>query len=198
MAALRPAARGVWQTVDDLLATCSTENLANTPGELIERFCDIFYHGYLRRAYENPDEREDDIRELATQIGRSGDLKQFLSEVALLTNIDHEFETMDADHPRMHLSTVHQAKGLEWPVVFILWASEGMFPSARAIGESTGDAEERRLFYVAVTRAKDELILCSPSMQRTRDGGVFFCKPSRFIKEIPKNLVRESFGPGNF
>jgi len=69
-----------------------------------------------------------------------------------------------------------------------------MFPSSRSMGENEDDAEERRLFYVAVTRAKDELVLCAPEMRRTRDGRVFFCKPSRFIKELPRGLTRESFG----
>ena len=90
--------------------------------------------------------------------------------------------------------TVHQAKGLEWPVVIVIWAAEGMFPSSRSMGENENDAEERRLFYVAVTRAKDELVLCAPGMRRTRDGGVFYCKPSRFIKELPRGLTRENFG----
>ncbi len=54
---------------------------------------------------------------------------------------------------------MHQAKGLEWPVVFIVWAAEGMFPSSRAIGENEDDREERRLFYVAVTRCKENLYL---------------------------------------
>jgi DNA helicase-2/ATP-dependent DNA helicase PcrA len=60
--------------------------------------------------------------------------------------------------------------------------------------ESGNDEEERRLFYVAVTRAKDELVLCAPSMRKMRDGGVFFCKPSPFIKEIPRENIRESYG----
>jgi DNA helicase-2/ATP-dependent DNA helicase PcrA len=83
---------------------------------------------------------------------------------------------------------------MEWPVLFVIWVAEGMFPSSRTLGEAGDDAEERRLFYVAVTRAKDELCLCAPEMRRTRDGGVFFCKPSRFIKEIPRTLLRESYG----
>jgi len=94
----------------------------------------------------------------------------------------------------VQLGTVHQAKGLEWPVVFVIWAVEGMFPSGRTLEESGGDAEERRLFYVAVTRARDELVLAAPEIRRARDGGVFYCKPSRFIKELPRTLVRETFG----
>jgi DNA helicase-2/ATP-dependent DNA helicase PcrA len=89
---------------------------------------------------------------------------------------------------------VHQAKGLEWPVVFVIWVAEGMFPSSRTLGETGDDAEERRLFYVAVTRAKDELCLCVPQVRGAREGGVFYCKPSRFIKELPRGLLRETYG----
>ena len=200
MAALKPAARGQWQEIDRLFEEYHRENLAENGGEAVQRFCDVFFHTYLARAYENGDKREEDIRELALQIGKSeGGVPGFLQEVALLTNVDHEYEQMSREHADMlHLSTVHQAKGLEWPVVFVIWASEGMFPSSRSIGESENDAEERRLFYVAVTRAKDELVLCAPEMRRTRDGGVFFCKPSRFIKELPRGLTRENFGFRNY
>ncbi len=195
-AALKPAARGQWQEVDRLFEEYHRENLAESGGEAVQRFCDVFYHTYLARAYENGDKREEDIRELALQIGKSaGGVSGFLQEVALLTNVDHEYDKMARENADMlHLSTVHQAKGLEWPVVFVIWASEGMFPSSRSIGETENDAEERRLFYVAVTRAKDELVLCAPEMRRTRDGGVYFCKPSRFIKELPRGLTRENFG----
>ena len=62
---------------------------------------------------------------------------------------------------------------------------------ARALKEEQGEAEERRLFYVAVTRARDELCLCVPEVRRTRDGGVLYCEPSRFVREIPEDLLRE-------
>jgi DNA helicase-2/ATP-dependent DNA helicase PcrA len=195
-AALKPAARGQWQPIDRLFEEYHRENLAASGGEIVQRFCDEFYHTYLARAYDNGDKREEDIRELALQIGKSeGGVSGFLQEVALLTNIDHQYDKMAREHADMiHLSTVHQAKGLEWPVVFVIWAAEGMFPSSRSMGEAENDAEERRLFYVAVTRAKDELVLCAPEMRRTRDGGAFFCRPSRFIKEIPRGLTRERYG----
>jgi len=194
-ALLKPAARGQWQEIDRLFEAYHRERLAEAGGEVVQRFCDVFFTTYLHRAYENGEKREEDIRELALQIGKSGGVPAFLQEVALLTNVDHEYEQMAREHADMlHLSTVHQAKGLEWPVVFVIWAAEGMFPSSRSVGESSDDAEERRLFYVAVTRAKDELVLCAPEMRRTRDGGVFFCRPSRFIKELPRGLTRESYG----
>jgi DNA helicase-2/ATP-dependent DNA helicase PcrA len=193
---LKSVARGQWQEVDRLLADYHTEGLSLRGTEAVERFCDAFYTSYLHRAYENPEKREEDIHELALQVTKNkGGVNAFLQEVALLTNIDREYEKMEANNePTLHLSTVHQAKGLEWKVVFVIWVSEGMFPSSRSLEENGNDEEERRLFYVAVTRAKDELNLCVPSMRKMRDGGVFFCKPSPFIKELPKECIRESYG----
>jgi DNA helicase-2/ATP-dependent DNA helicase PcrA len=123
-------------------------------------------------------------------------VEDFLQEVALLTNIDHQFDRESRDNEdKIHLSTVHQAKGLEWPVVFIVWAAEDMFPSSRALGEDGDDREERRLFYVAVTRAQNELVMLAPRQRRMRDGGVLFCRPSRFVVEVPQELmsVRRGF-----
>ncbi|MDX9868152.1 MAG: ATP-dependent helicase [Kiritimatiellia bacterium] len=194
-AAMRPAAREQWEAIDRLFQAYHSENLDTAGGEIVQRFCDLFYHTLLYRRYDNADKREEDIRELALQIGKSPGVEAFLQEVALLTNVDHAYDGSEREtEDRLHLSTVHQAKGLEWPVVFVIWVTEGMFPSSRSVGEAENDAEERRLFYVAVTRAKDELVLCAPGMRRTRDGGVFFCKPSRFIKELPRGLTRERYG----
>jgi DNA helicase-2/ATP-dependent DNA helicase PcrA len=200
MAAIRASARSQWQEIDQVLGQYHDENLALKGGEAVERFCDVFYRDYLNRAYDNGDKREEDIRELALQINRSeGGVSGFLQEVALLTNVDHEYDKISRSQAdKVYLSTVHQAKGLEWPVVFVIWAVEGMFPSSRSLGEAEDDAEERRLFYVAVTRAKDALVLCAPSMRSSRDGGVFFCKPSRFIKELPRGLVEERYGGVRF
>ena len=199
-AALRVSARGQWQELARLFQQYHDENLAAKGGEAVERFCDVFYRDYLNRAYDNGDKREEDIRELALQINKhDGGANGFLQEVALLTNIDHEYDRMSRGQAdKVYLSTVHQAKGLEWPVVFVIWAVEGMFPSSRSLGEAEDDAEERRLFYVAVTRAKDALALCAPGMRCTREGGVYYCKPSRFIKELPRGLVKERYGSARF
>jgi DNA helicase-2/ATP-dependent DNA helicase PcrA len=82
------------------------------------------------------------------------------------------------------LSTIHQAKGLEWSYVFLIWCVDGMIPLQRALKEPSGEEEERRLFYVALTRAKDQLYLCCPALDYSRASGNIMLAQSRFIKEI--------------
>ena len=118
-------------------------------------------------------------------------LQEFLTQLALLTNIEaEETDVADRDTERLRLSTIHQAKGLEFGVVFVLWLSDGMFPSGRSLDEREGESEERRLFYVVTTRAKDELHLMVPSYRRQRDGGVQYYNPSRFVQELDENLLQ--------
>ena len=158
-------------------------------GELVEDFCDLFYEDHLRKEWEEQDaeDRLEDVKELASQIaGAEGGLAGFLADVALLTNLD--VRKNDPDQDKVTLSTIHQAKGMEWPVVFVPWLSEGLFPSQKA-GEEGRMDEERRLFYVVVTRAKDNLYLFSPQMRKMTDGGMYPVEPSVFVKEIPPELV---------
>lgn len=134
--------------------------------------------------------RLEDLAELQSQIAsfQTG-LRGFLEEVALMTNLDAQNRaTLPQDH--LQLSTVHQAKGMEWPVVILPWLVETIFPSARSVEDGNID-EERRLFYVAVTRAKDRLYLCVPRSKKTADGGMFPVEPSLFVREIPPGLYNE-------
>ena len=169
---------------------CAREHIEeDSVGELIEDFCDLFYEDRLREEWEESDaeDRLNDLKELASQIaGNPGGLEAFLADVALMTNLD--VRRNDPDQDRVTLSTVHQAKGMEWPVVLVPWLSDGMFPSAKATEENRMD-EERRLFYVVVTRAKDQLYLFSPQTRKMADGGMFPVDPSIFVKEIPPELV---------
>lgn len=88
----------------------------------------------------------------------------------------------------MALSSIHQAKGLEWRVVFLIWAADGKFPSARSLRDAEGEEEERRLFYVALTRAKDELYVCYPLIETDRARQSVVHRPSRFVTEVPNAL----------
>ncbi len=163
---------------------------AEEVGALVEDFSNFFYEDYLREEWEEQDaeDRLADVEELAVQIADADNgLEGFLQDVALLTNLDARKNNLNTDC--VTLSTVHQAKGMEWPVVMIPWCSAGMFPSAKAVEEDGRMEEERRLFYVAVTRAKDRLHLFSPQIRKTPDGGMFPVDPSIFIKEIPPELM---------
>ena len=192
-AALPAGARAIWKGIDGVLRETADEGLIDDPGEIIHRFVKAFYGQYAADTFENHERRLEDIQELVLFTAKFESLEGFLSDVSLLTNLDAETAAVDADAANaVRLSTVHQAKGLEWKAVFVLWATDGMFPATRALNESTdAESEERRLFYVAVTRAKDELCLCAPEVRRMPDGGVMYCQPSRFIGEIPRALVRQ-------
>lgn len=195
---LRPAAREAWAPLDALLAAYHKGGETRRGDEAAKRFVEDFYAAYAQRSYDDAERRVEDLNEVAIEIGRADSVAGFLREVALLTNVDLDYRPGRAARGKsaVRLSTVHQAKGLEWPVVLVLWAVEGMFPSTRALGDGDDDAEERRLFYVAVTRAADALDICVPQLRRMRDGGCFYCRPSRFVNEIPHDLVRTVFGPG--
>jgi len=103
----------------------------------------------------------------------------------LLTNMASQdgYEEEEKED-KLVLSTIHQAKGLEWSYVFLIWCADGMLPLQRALKEKEGEAEERRLFYVALTRAKDQIYLCCPALDYSRGLGNTALAPSRFISEI--------------
>ena len=113
-------------------------------------------------------------------------LEDFLDSIALVSDVDNLDESTEA----VTLMTMHSAKGLEFEDVFLVGMEEGLFPSKRSIEEDASTEEERRLCYVAITRAKDQLFLTN-TKKRTLYGSTSFSLPSRFIDEIPDNLLTE-------
>ena len=138
------------------------------------------------------DEFVDMIKSMENNSDNSS-MSDIIDQVALLSETKGQEK---ANLNAVKLMTAHASKGLEFPVVFIIGAEEGVFPHANALQENTQDAieEERRLFYVAMTRAEKELYITS-SMQKKagKDGGFISTKPSRFLLEIPKDLTEEAF-----
>jgi superfamily I DNA/RNA helicase len=113
-------------------------------------------------------------------------LFNYLNRITLLSRDDMND---DGDKGKVNLMTIHASKGLEFPVVFIAGAEEGLIPHARSVEENGGDVEEeRRLFYVAITRARDKLLITS-CHKRRKQQTLMECEPSRFLDEIPANLV---------
>ncbi len=189
---LKKQAGQSWESIVPVMADYAQRRTGRDGAEILTRFVEAFYLEHAYNTFDNAERRVDDVQELILHASEYETLSRFLNDIALLTNIDAELDyAASQDNDAMHLSTVHQAKGLEWPVVIIIWAADGMFPSSRSVSDSPeGAAEERRLFYVAVTRAKDELHICVPRLRRTRDGGVFPVQPSPFVQELPPELVR--------
>lgn len=192
--ALPAAAESIWKDIQPVFLAYDKDNLSEDPGELIYRFNKAFYSEYLVETFDNAKHRQEDLDNLIDFTARFETCAAFLSEMALLTNLDAETETKPAAQDGVRLSTVHQAKGLEWKAVFVIWLNKGLFPSAKSVDQVGGEAEERRLFYVAATRAEDRLFLCSPEVRRKHDGGCIFYEPSPFIREIPPQLLKKDGG----
>lgn len=155
---------------------------------IIDTLLDNGYREHIQGRYTDSASREEDLIQLGFFAAKFSSLADFLSEVALMTNMAEE-EEAEADPDavskgKIILSTIHQAKGLEWSVVLIIWCADGMLPLARALKEPEGEEEERRLFYVAATRAKDQLYLCYPLVDYSRGMGNMIMNPSRFISEL--------------
>jgi DNA helicase-2/ATP-dependent DNA helicase PcrA len=125
------------------------------------------------------------------------DVMLFLEQLSLLSNTDTDGDPTKKqeqdDEPKVTLSSIHQAKGLEWKVIFLVWLAEGQFPNGRVL-ESDDNAmleEERRLFYVAITRAKDQLYLLYPMINPKSYTGDIMQQPSRFLNDFPSDMVEE-------
>lgn len=186
---LPAASREIWSGVDFALDRFVEDGLAQNPSEAVHYFVDKFYDRYAVDTFDNYQRRLEDVNELMNYVGKFDSLQAFLDEMALVTNVDIENTNQEDNQDSIRLSTVHQAKGLEWAAVFVVWLTDGMFPSGRSLDDDGGESEERRLFYVASTRARDSLFLLSPRTRRQRDGGVVYYSPSRFVQELPEELL---------
>ena len=175
-------------TVSQLEADSTRRNAA----KMLRLVMDAGYDDYLKETYDNYERRLDEIQQLAEFAFQFGSVEEFLTQLALLTNVEAEDDPAD-DTEKIKLSTIHQAKGLEFEVVFVIMLCDGLFPSARSTESNDGEEEERRLFYVSITRAKNELYLTYPNMRGGfgATGMDTYQSPSRFLSEIPKALLNE-------
>jgi DNA helicase II / ATP-dependent DNA helicase PcrA len=181
-----------WEQLAHTLDEIAPGGQPNPPSEMITSIVEAIYDDYAKANFTNYELRREDLNQLAAFARQFKDVHEFLSQLALISNIDAE-PALDqtADNEAVNLSSVHQAKGLEYHTVFVIWLTDGMFPSTRSLETRDAIEEERRLFYVAITRARDELYLTYPHMRLTASYGDMFQRPSRFLKEIPTQLVED-------
>jgi len=177
------ASRGAWSDFAQLMQELSHEGFLNIPASAIDHVLKSGYGNYLEAKFPDFKNREEDIHQMSNFAMQFNSLETFLSELSLLGQIESEESDGDEPRERVRLSTIHQAKGLEWQVVFTIYMVDGRFPSSRSMKVQEDLEEERRLFYVATTRAKDQLyltyVLFADSYQ-----GPYFYRPSTFLKEL--------------
>ena len=187
-------AAAAWKQFAETVSQLEDETTRKSAAKMLRIVMDAGYDDYLKENFANYRNRLEDLEQLAVFAYQFGSVEEFLTQLALLTNVEAEDgdpATRDAD--RIRLSTIHQAKGLEFDVVFVIMLCDGLFPSARSMETDEGEEEERRLFYVAITRAKNELYLSYPLIRAGygSTGTDAMQEPSRFLSEIPRDLLNE-------
>ena len=181
-----------WEQLAHTLGEIAPGGQPNSPSEMITSIVEAIYDDYAKVNFTNYELRREDLDQLAVFARQFKDVHEFLSQLALISNVDAEAgPNQTSDKEAVNLSTVHQAKGLEFHTVFVIWLTDGMFPSSRSLDTREALEEERRLFYVAITRARDELYLTLPHMRLSGGYGDVFQRPSRFLQEIPNRLVED-------
>lgn len=175
------AAKEQWANLAVTLSELSAALTEEAPFELIEMALKGWYSGYIREVYPDWADRADDLHSLIGFARNYETIEEFLAQLVLLASEIHQNHSGEASNC-LRLTTIHQAKGLEFPIVFVIGLADGNFPLRRAIDE--GDLEEeRRLFYVAVTRAMETLYLTYPLVNH--QGNQYSrLHPSRFIEEV--------------
>jgi len=150
-----------------------------------------YYLPILKERYDDYPKRMRDLEHLCTMAERYASLNDFLADLALEPPDESvaDVEAGDRDDERLVLSTIHSAKGLEWQCVFVIWVVDGRFPSAYSFITDEELEEERRLFYVAVTRAKKHLYLTYPVNIYDKATGSILSKPSRFLDTVPSTML---------
>src|SRR5688572_10832643 len=232
---------GSLKSAATVLRLIAGDSMKRNPSESIRIIVERGYGDYARAKFANAQARLDDLEQLSQYALRYEDVERFLEEVALANPIAGEdIAVVGPEDEKIVLSSVHQAKGLEWRVVFVIWLADGRFPSQRALrvpggiiriepnrmhealpllnpdvipsevegpGRAggappdktsdmvelviPGEEEERRLFYVAITRAMQELYLVFPVMARDRGGMDILMEPSRFVRELPGEVYEK-------
>jgi DNA helicase-2/ATP-dependent DNA helicase PcrA len=182
-----------WAQFTATISQLETKPAAGNASKMIQLVIEAGYEDYLQANFANYRNRLEDLNQLAVFAQQFPTTEEFLSQLALLTNLEAEAsQAANNDTEQVRLSTIHQAKGLEFDTVFVIMLCDGLFPSARSLDTADGEEEERRLFYVAITRARNELYLSHPLVRMIPGGGGdTMQQPSRFLTEIPRELLDE-------
>ncbi len=184
-----------WEQLGHTLDELVTGEGFARPSEMIFSVLEGVYDEVMRESFDNYENRRSDLEELMNYSDRFDDILECLAQLSLMSAVDGDpgGSKAELDKEQVVLSSVHQAKGLEWKVVFVISLTDGMFPNGRVLDADDEYMleEERRLFYVAITRAKDELYLTYPQINPKSYSGDVIQRPSRFLDDCPQELLEE-------
>ncbi|MEF8846832.1 MAG: ATP-dependent helicase [Candidatus Paceibacterota bacterium] len=161
--------------------------------KIADTVLDEWYYSYLSASYENAEERLEDIEHLSLLLEKYDDIEKFLSDISLSESFSAQRSDgyQEGYEDSLVLSTVHQAKGLEWNTVFVIGLIDGWFPHWRSKESDLDLEEERRIFYVAVTRAKQQLYLTFPITAKSYRSGSNLTTISPFLQELDTTSYQE-------
>ena len=159
---------------------------SDTVGQLL-----TYYEPIFTKRYDDYNKRKKDLEMFQQITERYRSVSSLLADLALESPSESitDITPTGSDDEKLILSTIHSAKGLEWNSVFVLYALDGRFPTTRAAASDEAMEEERRLMYVACTRAKENLFITYPINIYDRESGMLLSKPSRFIEKMPEHLL---------
>jgi DNA helicase-2/ATP-dependent DNA helicase PcrA len=166
----------------------------DNPAEVI-RDLTIILENHIKTKYENWQDRIEDLKQLSIYAQNFPSIRKFLENLSLnLSNLESKIVASDdqtEEEKPLILSTIHRAKGLEWRIIFIPMLCEDFFPSSRVVDDPEAFEEERRVFYVAITRAKDQLYLISPSITQSYRG-YQTTRVSQFVSELNSEVYQRA------
>jgi DNA helicase-2/ATP-dependent DNA helicase PcrA len=181
-----------WAQFAATFAQLEAPDVREKPARVLKLVLEAIYEEYAEENFANYNVRLEDIEQLIGVAMQYTDTNEFLTQLALLSNVEAEQDRpRDSDEESLKLTTIHQAKGLEFDTVFLIMLCDGLFPSGRSLEVEEALEEERRLFYVAITRAKKNLYLSYPIIRMAQGYSDFMQQKSRFLNELPTHLFQE-------
>ncbi len=189
---LPPRAKGGWNSFLKTMRSISRPGISGRPSAMVREIVKTGYDKYVQTSFEDASDRLEDLEQLANFAHAYDSVKKFLTDITLREGFKGETIRGARDEDEyVVLTTIHQAKGLEWQVVMIVGLCHGQFPHPKSFGDSAQLEEERRLFYVAITRTKRELYLTHPIMRFDYSSGEIITRPSSFLQELPEHCYEE-------
>ena len=189
VAGLPSRAQAAWKRFVQILRDLGKPALQDHPADLLLTVLKSGYDSYLENHFDDFRDRKEDLEQLVNLASPYRSVQRFVEDLTLREPFKGEsIHGWEEPDELLILSTIHQAKGLEWKVVFLIGLTEGQFPHLKSLEDMEALEEERRLFYVAVTRTKKELYLTYPLTRYSYQKGEVLLRPSQFVQELPEEF----------